>query len=272
MSPLVTSPLKYFGGKYRAVSTLIQFFPQVDSKTVYIEPFCGSCVVFFNYNPDMALLNDINGDIANFWYVLSGVEPELYQRFLDIFSTTIYSVEFYELLHKKFLETKDRSIQAILTYLENRMSFSGIKDTGIQSTPARNSMHLPEDVEFYHHFFAGSKDVRVWNVDFREVFRRVDKLSDKHLKRFYYCDPPYVQQGKGYTNSFTEQDHRDLADLLRKTKVPWVLSYDENPLVRDLYSGYRIEPVSWFYSAAGHNEVQKHELIITSETDDMREM
>ena len=55
---------------------------------------------------------------------------------------------------------------------------------------------------------------------------------------FVYLDPPYYEKGKClYMNHYTNEDHRKLADFLQNTAhFNWILSYDDVPQIRKLYS------------------------------------
>ncbi|MEW6106313.1 MAG: DNA adenine methylase, partial [Bacillota bacterium] len=54
---------------------------------------------------------------------------------------------------------------------------------------------------------------------------------------FVYVDPPYYKQGKElYRYHYTDQQHEELASLLRRACFPWLLSYDDHPFIRNLYT------------------------------------
>src|SRR5262249_38928824 len=54
---------------------------------------------------------------------------------------------------------------------------------------------------------------------------------------FVYIDPPYYLQGNAlYKHGMSEKDHERLAELLRKLRFRWVLSYDDHTRIRELYS------------------------------------
>jgi DNA adenine methylase len=81
----------------------------------------------------------------------------------------------------------------------------------------------------------------VLNEDFETVIARADASS------FIYCDPPYVKAGNGlYVGKWTEGDHIRLRDALRATNN-WALSYDNHPLVVDLYKALT-RPIEVDYS------------------------
>jgi DNA adenine methylase len=93
-----------------------------------------------------------------------------------------------------------------------------------------------------------------------------DLIEDETCDCLIYCDPPYVGQGNNlYQCGFTEQDHVRLAECLRKTPHPWVLSYDDCPLVRDLYSWAQIGELAVGYSVSSVRRTS--ELLIMSGTE-----
>lgn len=70
-----------------------------------------------------------------------------------------------------------------------------------------------------------------------------------------YADPPYQRDteltasSKLYQHSFTWEDHKRFADVVRKCKHHVAISYDDTPEVRELYSDakFRIVKTEWAY-------------------------
>ena len=93
-------------------------------------------------------------------------------------------------------------------------------------------------------------------LDFDELFDPGEAL--------FYCDPPYVKAGPQlYQVAFTQTDHERLAKRLRGENRPWLLSYDDHPLIHRLYGGWcRIDRVEVGCSINGCN--RKTELLITN--------
>ncbi len=58
---------------------------------------------------------------------------------------------------------------------------------------------------------------------------------------FIYLDPPYVKKGQRlYLNAYEKTDHASLSRyLLRQQVLKWIVSYDDNELVRTLYGNCR---------------------------------
>jgi len=69
-------------------------------------------------------------------------------------------------------------------------------------------------------------------------------------KNFIYLDPPYVKKAdKLYMNNYTTKDHTNISKYLKEIdNLPWVLSYDDTPLVRSLYSEYTTTSLPIRYS------------------------
>lgn len=58
---------------------------------------------------------------------------------------------------------------------------------------------------------------------------------------FAFVDPPYLREGpRLYTHGFTLDQHRQLAAALRSCPARWMLTYDDEPVVLDLYADHRV--------------------------------
>jgi site-specific DNA-adenine methylase len=69
-------------------------------------------------------------------------------------------------------------------------------------------------------------------------------------RAFVYLDPPYYCKGSQlYLNHYTPTDHTSFARYLSTTTVTWVMSYDNVPAIRELYSSYRQVSFNLGYSA-----------------------
>jgi len=66
-----------------------------------------------------------------------------------------------------------------------------------------------------------------------------------------------------YQYKFTEpEQHAMLATALRATPYRWMLSYDDHPLIHELYQGYDIQKVSWAYTINSKKDHSGTELLI----------
>lgn len=67
---------------------------------------------------------------------------------------------------------------------------------------------------------------------------------------FVYLDPPYVNNGQRlYLNAYRPEDHAGIARYLSSQKVlPWLMSYDDSQLIKDLYREHHIFKLTIRYS------------------------
>lgn len=70
-----------------------------------------------------------------------------------------------------------------------------------------------------------------------EVIRRYDSPET-----LFYCDPPYPHDSRGdknaYRHEMTDNQHRELADVLRSVQGKVALSSYTSPLMSELYRGW----------------------------------
>lgn len=77
-----------------------------------------------------------------------------------------------------------------------------------------------------------------------------------------FLDPPYVNKGQRlYLNSYAARDHSALANYMNSQKLlPWIMTYDDTELIRQLYSSHRVLPMPIRYSL--NQKIQASELLI----------
>ena len=76
-SPVLRPPIPYFGGKQTIAQRVITEMP---GHKHYVEPFCGSLAVLLAKEPVAhETVNDLDGDLVNFWRVLRD-QPEALAR------------------------------------------------------------------------------------------------------------------------------------------------------------------------------------------------
>ena len=80
------------------------------------------------------------------------------------------------------------------------------------------------------------------NKDFEKLIRQYDRPVS-----FFYCDPPYVDTEDYYSNiTFGRGGHERLRDTLLSAQGKFLLSYNDHPLVWEMYDrpGIYIERVT----------------------------
>ena len=233
------SVLRYPGGKTRAVPVLEQYLPS-DLQEIVSPFFGGGSFEFACASQGVKVYgSDIFQPLVNFWSYLFDDADVLAER-VNAHHPLTHS-KFYS-LQKRFMSLKDPLEQAAVFFVLNRSSYSGTTLSGGMSPdhPRFNESAIRRLREFY------APDVSVQHMDFEDAF-------SKYPDTYMYLDPPYlIDQAlyghKGDThNGF---DHERLRELLLARRTDWMLSYNDSPQIREMYSGCRIEEPVWSYGMA----------------------
>lgn len=251
------TPLRYPGGK----TSLFEFFEATIKEhgwenTTYIEPYAGGAGAAISLllleKVDHIVINDYDPAIFSFWKSVT----ESAKEFIELIETTPVTVEQWEIQKKiyKVCDTSDSLKLGFATFFLNRTNRSGILNAGPIGGKAQlgnwkidaryNRKALIDKIKL----IALYRDrITVLNMDGLQVIEKYASLKTS----FFYVDPPYFVKGADlYLNAFKLEDHKKLADVLNKhAKSKWLLSYDNEKAILDLYPGLNYEVFSLKYSA-----------------------
>jgi DNA adenine methylase len=243
------SPLRYPGGKSRAVKSIYAVIPK-EEKTL-CSPFLGGASLELACTTRMEVYgSDIFQPLVTFWDVLLK-EPE----------KLITSVEkYYPLSSKKFYNLQkiyrtltDEVELAAAFFVLNRASFSGTTASGGMSPGHPRFTHSA--IERLRKFSVSNFHVEC--ADYQDVI-------PKHENDFLYLDPPYMNGQALYGDRGSTHkgfDHKALAELLGK-RDRWIMSYNDCEEIRNLYPKNNILTVDWIYGMAKNK--QSNEVLILS--------
>jgi DNA adenine methylase len=261
------SPLRYPGGKAKVAD----FFKTVVKDNilydaVYVEPYAGGAAVglalLFNEYVSKIIINDIDPSIYAFWH-----------------SVLNHSEKFCELISKKTLTVKtwraQREIQrhrnkhsrlelGFSTFFLNRTNRSGILDGGViggldQTGPWKIDARYNKEalIERVRRVASFKDRIELHNLDAVKLIKSLrSKLPKKTL---LYFDPPYYVKGQDlYQNFYGPEDHKQIADAIETLKdQKWIVTYDNVPEIRRLYSSHRKVRFNLNYSAAKASKGQE---------------
>ena len=80
------------------------------------------------------------------------------------------------------------------------------------------------------------KGVIIQNRSYDSLIQMFDRPT-----AFFYCDPPYYGTEKLYTERFSLDDHYNLHKILSRIEGKFMLSYNDDPFIRELYKGFHIQ-------------------------------
>jgi len=244
------SPLRYPGGKTRAVKLLYSYIPADETKLC--SPFLGGASLELACTTRMQVCGaDIFEPLIAFWNALLHRKEELIERVTRYYPLS--RSNFYS-LQKSYTDLTDELERAAAFFVLNRCSFSGTTLSGGMS-PGHPRFTLSA-IERLKSFTVRNFDVEC--SDYREFI-------PKHDDAFLYLDPPYmIDQALYGVNGSTHKEfnHLELAKLLRK-RDRWIMSYNDCYEIRKLYQGCTILSLEWIYGMARNK--QSNEILILSE-------
>lgn len=256
------SPLRYAGGKSKAIGVILENLPKLKSKKI-VSPFFGggSFELCLSQNLDIEVIGyDIFDLLVNFWNVLIHHKDEFIQ---ELKKFTINEEEFtynrHVLLHywekvkpkdliyntKNKLELKEEDkiklddnkiMQAVYYYYNMTLSY-GPMFLGWPSSNEINKEKFKRKLRKLEQL--NLKNVNVFCKDFESVL-------EMHKDDFLFLDPPYYLEGdskmfKGmypncnfaiHHNGF---NHIKLAELLKTHRGGFLLTYNNCSKIRELY-------------------------------------
>jgi len=233
---MIKSPLRYPGGKSRAVNSIIKLIP--DDVTRLVSPFLGGGSVELACAAKGITVKgfDIFRPLVAFWQYLI-TDPESLADAVQAHYPLTKS-RFYQLQSQHHdLETLE---QAILFFVLNRASFSGTTLSGGCSEQSVSQRFTQSSIDRLRNFRLNNLSV-AWG-DFQKV------LTD-YQNEFMYLDPPYLIKSTLYGNRGSTHkgfDHQCLAEKL-KTCSRWILSYNNCPEILEFYKDYEIIYPHWQY-------------------------
>ena len=145
----MVGPLSYIGGKNRLAKLLIEIFPE---HTTYVEAFAGGAQVLFHKEPSkVEVINDLDGEVVNFFRVCQQHHEELirYLRF------TLVSRKWFELLKATDPASLTDIQRAARYFYLLKNSFAGLVcklnyGWSVVQPPGFNLERLPELLEKTH--------------------------------------------------------------------------------------------------------------------------
>ena len=244
------SPLRYPGGKSRAVKQILSYFPE--NITTVCSPFLGggSIELALAQKGIKVYAYDNFKPLINFWQELLQHPKRLRNQVKGFYPLS--KSQFY-ILQKNEKLPKEK--QAAAFYALNRSSFSGVTFQGGMSP--NHPRFTRKGIDSLATFKASC--FHVAHMDFTQSI-------SKHPDDFLYLDPPYYNAAQLYGNgnfSNKQFDHVQSATLL-KTRTRWILSYNDCAYIRRLYKGHKIVKLHWSYGM--NKNKQSSEILIFSIT------
>jgi DNA adenine methylase len=238
-------PTNYYGGKGRLAPWIAGLLPPCRT---YVEPFVGSAAVLFAKAPSPTeILNDLDGQVVNFFTVLRDRPAEL-TRALRL---TPYARAEYQQLAPCYDDPHASDLErARRWFVRVNQSISHLAGRG---RPAGWAAAYNTNGADHAHKFAALADrldacaerLRRVHLEQRPAVEVIAKYAKAGAEAVVYCDPPYLaevrsaltkRRGADYAVEYaTEADHRALAEVLWAIPATVLLSGYPSGLYAELY-------------------------------------
>lgn len=270
VGPRSVSPLRYPGGK----SKLAGFFGDVMEEAgmrdvTYVEPFAGGAgaglALLLTGLVERVVINDLDPAVHSFWAAVRDESTEFARR-IESVPLTLPEWERQRAIYKA-ADARDPFALGFAFFYLNRTNRSGVLHAGVIGGKAQSGRYKI-DARFNRPELArrirsiGDVSDRL-ELTFTDGRKSVERWAPKP-RTFLYVDPPYVEAGGSlYLNAFDDRDHAALAETMNAhANATWLLTYDDAPLVRKLYSSHTMFDFELHYSA--HRVGRARELLVAS--------
>lgn len=228
------SPLRYPGGKTRAIRQILPLIPK--DFTEFREPFVGGGSVFLAAKQRKKadyIINDLNFDLYCFWKYAKENNTELYEAIKTIKNTEKDG----RALFYKYKENDSYSEfeRAVRFFVLNRISFSGTVDSGGYSEKAFHDRFTYSSIERIKPLEIILQDVTILNKSYEDL------IFENGNNVFIFLDPPYYRQmtsrlyGKN-GSLHTSFDHEKFAQDMKNCKHNWIITLDNTEKIKEIFN------------------------------------
>ncbi len=243
---MIKSPLRYPGGKSRAVNIISKLIPNFNE---FREPFLGGGSVFIYakqcYPNKKFWINDLYFELYKFWEVAQKNADALIDKIYEWREKFPVGKELYHYLNENLVDFNDLE-RAAAFFIYNRITFSGTTLSGGFSQQAFTGRFTESSIHRLHKFAEVIDGAKITNLDYEEV------VNQKGDSVFLFLDPPYYSATKSALygkngNLHKSFDHERFAKVMQKCQHKWLITYDDSEYIRELFSFAQITPWSLTY-------------------------
>jgi DNA adenine methylase len=253
------SPLRYPGGKNKLAAFIAKICIDNNIDGHYVEPYSGGASVALYLLLEgfvkKITINDKDRSIYAFWHSVLNNTTQLCERIKN----TELTIEEW----RKQREIQSNKNKADLldlgfsTFYLNRTNRSGIinggaiggiNQTGNYLIDCRfNKVDLIDRIRI---IASRKKDIRLYQKDAIRLIEQIQLESTSENVVFYFDPPYYLKASSLYMNHYKEEHHKEVSEKIKSiNNIRWIVSYDNVPEIRDLYSECQKKEFSFKHTA-----------------------
>ena len=263
------TPLRYPGGKSRAITKMSQVLPDLSQYTQFREPFLGGGSVALwvtKQYPDILIwVSDLYEPLYNFWSQLQIDGQGLENKLLELKEKHNDHDTAKELFIQSKEDVDDRSIsdhdRAVAFYIINKCSFSGLTEASSFSKQASDSNFSVRGIQKLSGYQSIIKYWKITNHSYESLLIPSATIRDK---TFIYLDPPYEIASHLYGKKGDLHrlfSHKQFAEKCEQSQHDMMVSYNSSQLVKERFkdwSAVEYEHTYTMRSTATYTREQKN--------------
>lgn len=233
MERMIKSPLRYPGGKTRAIERMKQLLPAEFDE--YREPFLGGGSFFIHLKQKFTgarfWVNDLNPELYYFWKHAQSDSEELAKEIRKVKGTRSDGQSLFSELVTANVHALTGLERAVRFFVLNRITFSGVVEAGGYSQQAFTGRFTESSIDRVAQLGPILEGVKITHLDYREL------LLDGGREVFTFLDPPYFKATKSklYGKNgilHTEFEHAEFANVMKRCAHSWLITYDNSPEIK----------------------------------------
>lgn len=255
------SPLRYPGGKNRLAPFIAKVCVDNGITGHYVEPYSGGAAValflLFEGFVNRVTINDSDRSIYAFWHSVLNQTDDL----CDLIKKVPVTIDEWRNQREIQANKYDAGLLELgfSTFFLNRTNRSGIIKGGIIGGINQLGQYKMDcrfnkkDLIKRIRMIASHRDrIDLYNVDALQLVELILKNNDHPGNLLFYFDPPYYVEGHSlYMNYYKKSHHQIVSEKIKQLlNIHWIVSYDNAPEIRNLYSDCNIIEYDLNHTAA----------------------
>lgn len=251
--------IKWGGGKKDELKHILGHVPE--KYNIYLEPFIGGGALFFNINPDKAVINDVHKELIDFYNSIKlGYSQEIYNFMEDHPNEEAEYYKVRSLNNQCELEKAKRFYYLRKTCFRGMLRYNSKGEFNIPFGRYKNYNYEDIKNKDYENLL---QRTQIFNKSFEYIFENYN-----HKDNFMFLDPPYDSKFTDYGYCvFGREEQKKLAECFKNTSIKCLMVIGKTDFIEELYSGYIVEEYDKKYRFKLHSkrigdEINNKHLII----------
>ncbi len=253
------SPLRYPGGKNKLSAFIAKICIDNNINGHYVEPYSGGASValflLMEGFVERITINDRDRSIYAFWHSVLNKTNQL----CEMIEGAELTIE--EWRKQREIQLNKKSVDLLelgfSTFYLNRTNRSGIINAGVMGGVSQNGNYLMDCrfnkadlVNRIRNIAYHKKNIRLYKKDAIKLIDKIQEEANNENTIFYFDPPYYLKASTLYMNHYKDGNHQIVSEKIKSIQnIKWIVSYDNVPQIKKLYSNYKKKEFSFKHTA-----------------------